>query len=40
MVKMNIQSMRKEIQELRNSLLYKHEPVCKAFVLGAEDKPY
>jgi hypothetical protein len=36
---MNIQSMRKEIRELRNSLLYKYEPVCKAFILGTEDSP-
>jgi hypothetical protein len=36
---MNLQSMRNEIRELRNSLLYKYEPVCKAFVMGAEDSP-
>jgi hypothetical protein len=36
---MNIQSMRKEIRELRDSLLYKYEPVCKAFVLGTKDSP-
>lgn len=36
---MNLQSMRKEIQELRNFLLYKDEPVCKAFIMGAKDSP-
>lgn len=36
---MNLQSMRKEIRELRNSILYKYEPVCKAFIIGAEDSP-
>lgn len=36
---MNFQSMRKEIQELRNSFLYKYEPACKAFVLETEDSP-
>jgi hypothetical protein len=36
---MNLQNMRKEIRELRNSLLYKYEPVCRAFVLGTEDSP-
>jgi hypothetical protein len=34
---MNIQSMRKEIREFRDSLLYKYEPACKAFILGVED---
>lgn len=34
---MNLKSVRKEIQELRNFLLYKYEPVCKAFILGAEN---
>lgn len=28
---MNLQSMRKEISDLRGSLLYKYEPVCKSF---------
>jgi hypothetical protein len=36
---MNIQSIRKEIKELRDSFLYKYEPACKAFILGAEDSP-
>jgi len=31
--------MRKEIQELRNSLLYKYEPVCKVFILGINESP-
>lgn len=36
---MKIESIRKEIQELRNSLRYKFEPVYKAFILGADDSP-
>jgi len=34
---MNLPSMRKEISDLRDSLLYKYEPVCKAFIIGAKD---
>lgn len=36
---MNLQSVRSEIGELRNSLLYQYEPTCKAFILGAKDSP-
>ena len=30
---------KKEILELKDSILWKHEPVCKAFILGANDSP-
>lgn len=36
---MSISGIRKEIKELRDSILRKHEPVCKAFVIGAEGSP-
>lgn len=36
---MNLQSMRSKIRELRNSILYKYEPACKAFIMGAKDSP-
>jgi len=36
---MNVTAIRKEIRELKNSILWKHEPVCKAFILGAKDSP-
>lgn len=28
-----------EIRDLRDSLLYKSEPICKAFILGSKDSP-
>jgi hypothetical protein len=31
--------LKKKIRELKNSILWQHEPVCKAFVLGAKDSP-
>jgi hypothetical protein len=31
--------MRKEIREFWDSILYKYDPACKAFILGAEDSP-
>jgi len=36
---MNVREIRKEIKELKNSIVSLYEPVCKAFILGAEDSP-
>lgn len=36
---MNVMSIRKEIRELKNSIIWKQKPVCKAFIMGAKDGP-
>lgn len=36
-VKMNLLGIKKEIRELKNSIIWKQELVCRAFILGAED---
>ncbi len=36
---MNLLGIRKEIREIKHTILYKYEPVCKAFILGKEDSP-
>jgi hypothetical protein len=34
---MNVMSIRKEIRELKNSIIWKQEPVCEAFIMGAKN---
>lgn len=36
---MNVSGIRKEIKAFKDSILWKHEPICKVFVFGAEDSP-
>lgn len=36
---MSLQSLRKEIEELRNSIHYKYEPACMVFIMGKPDSP-
>jgi hypothetical protein len=32
-----IAAIKKEIEKLKNSILWVHEPVCKAFIVGADE---
>jgi len=36
---MTLQQMRKEIQEIKNSIITQYEPLKKVFILGVEDSP-
>jgi hypothetical protein len=36
---MSLQKLRKEIQELKEALITRFEPLCKIFILGVKDSP-
>jgi hypothetical protein len=36
---MTLLQIRKEIAELKNSIITQYEPLCKVFILGGKDSP-